>query len=213
MSFMNFFTVILLLATMSKGVGVVCAEEFKACYNACYNKSMGIYPLFKKYEIKNDCLYKTSDSENELLKIKKQLYFNVNVRVLNGDTYAFVKIKNGGVKSVYIWRGSLGSYGDELSKDFFNIINNETRMDYQGVSVNFGSHPYTIDDYILIVPQGQINNKIKLNAYYDFMPGKNKYIIGTRSIPVLYEPVIGRGYAKEAFWVRSNNEEFSLGAY
>ncbi|EOC1310927.1 hypothetical protein ACI09E_004200, partial [Cronobacter dublinensis] len=62
-------------------------------------------------------------------------------------------------------------------------------------------------------PQGQINNKIKLNAYYDFMPGKNKYIIGTRSIPVLYEPVIGRGYAKEAFWVRSNNEEFSLGAY
>ncbi len=70
MSFMNFFTVILLLATMSKGVGVVCAEEFKACYNACYNKSMGIYPLFKKYGIKNDCLYKTSDSENELLKIK-----------------------------------------------------------------------------------------------------------------------------------------------
>ncbi len=118
MSFMNFFTVILLLAAMSKGVGVVCAEEFKACYNACYNKSMGIYPLFKKYGIKNDCLYKTSDSENELLKIKKQLYFNVNVRVLNGDTYAFIKIKNGGVKSVYIWRGSLGSYGDELSKDF-----------------------------------------------------------------------------------------------
>ncbi|MDI6478643.1 hypothetical protein [Cronobacter dublinensis] len=213
MSFMNFFTVILLLTTMSKGVGVVCSEEFKACYNSCYNKSMRIYPLFKKYGIKNDCLYKTSDSENELLKIKKQLYFNVNVRVLNGDTYAFVKIKNGGVKNVYIWRGSLGSYGDELSKDFFNIINNETRMDYQGVSVNFGSHPYTIDDYILIVPQGQINNKIKLNAYYDFMSGKHKYIIGTRSMPVLYEPVIGRGYAKEAFWVRSNNEEFSLGAY
>ena len=91
---------------------------------------------------------------------------------------------------------------------FFNIISNDIRMDYHGFRVNFGAESESLSDYICLLPGEEINEKIKLNVYYQLLPGAHQYIIGTVYVPFIYKPGTGYYYFSEgtAFWLRSNRE-------
>lgn len=184
------------------------AREFQVCYTSGYNKSNGVYSVADKYGVAKRCLYEESDVENELLKVEKKVVFNMSVKVFERNVYAFINIKNLASKEIYIWKGDLFSLGNELSGDFFNIISNDIRMDYHGFKVNFGAGPESTSDYIRLVPGEEINESIKLNAYYQFLPGEHQYTIGTAYVPYTYIPGTGDYYFSEetAFWIRSNRE-------
>nr|WP_159464226.1 hypothetical protein [Scandinavium goeteborgense] len=102
------------------------------------------------------------------------------------------------------------SFGNELAGDLFNIIIDEVRLDYQGIWVNLGSHPTSVNDYVRILPKSEVTQNIKLNVYYNFMPGNHAYSIGTVSIPVLLKPVTDKDYDNDAIWIRSNVVNFSV---
>lgn len=188
------------------GGNVAYSNECNFNYLSEYNKKEGVYLLKEKYGKDQRCVYEESDSDNALLKIAKKIDFNITIHISEGEVYSDVNIKNLSVKGVYIWRGDLYSYGNQLSGDFFNIITDTIRLQYLGAKVNFGASPELVSDYIVIAPGEEVNERIKLNAYYQFLPGNHRYDIGTVYIACTYTPGVRDGYLSESmgFWIRSN---------
>ena len=184
------------------------SKEGAVCYKAGYNKKEGVFSLKDKYGKEQRCVYEESDQENALLKVSKKVNFDILINVSEGDVYSDIKIKNFDVRKIYIWRGDLYSFGNQLSGDFFNIITDAIRLQYLGVKVNFGAAPEDVSDYIVVAPGEEVNERIKLNSYYQFLPGEHQYDIGTVYIACGYTPRINGDYLSTNmdFWIRSNRK-------
>lgn len=187
---------------------VTYSKEGTVCYKAGYNKKEGVFSLKDKYGKEQRCVYEESDQANAFLKVAKKINFDILINVSEGNVYSDIKIKNLDVRDVYIWRGDLYSFGNQLSGDFFNIITDAVRLQYLGFKVNFGAAPEDVSDYIVVAPGKEVNERIKLNSYYQFLPGEHQYDIGTVYIACDYTPEFRGGYlaTNTAFWIRSNRK-------
>nr|WP_159464224.1 hypothetical protein [Scandinavium goeteborgense] len=179
------------------------AKEGSLCYKSAFNKPAGIYPMEDNYGVESVCLYK--DLESEKVKLENKIDFNITVKAIQRDLYAFITLKNNGNKDLFIWMGMKRFSDEVLSGDFFNIVSAGVRLDYLGVVYNFGRFPESTDDYVALPPGHQIDGAIKLNEYYQFLPGVHDYDIGTAYVLLTHEPVTGKWFSPdESFTVRSN---------
>lgn len=203
--------IVFFLMNLSEG-SMAYSKEGNVCYTSGYNKGEGVYSLKNKYDEDERCVYDESDSEIDQLKNSKRIDFDMSVNVSGGQVYSDIKIKNLDVKKIYIWRGNLYSFGNQLSGDFFNVITDSIRLQYLGIKVNFGAGPDAVSDYIVINPGEEIDERIKLNSYYQFLPGEHQYDIGTVYIACTYTPGTGDEYLSPdtAFWVRSNRKSIVI---
>ncbi|EKM0666825.1 hypothetical protein RBA25_004355 [Cronobacter turicensis] len=181
-------------------------------YNQRYNKRESFHSVFKVVGGGEKYAYNPNDSQNETIKRQEGVLFELTIKNVMNDVYAYVSIKNDGEKSIYTWKGDLYSFKNQLSGDFFNVISEKTRMDYLGIKVNFGSAPDYLEDYIEISPGAELREKIKLNGYYHFLPGQHFYDIGTVTIPFMRSPKVGKNYLTpdNFFLARSNRVILSV---
>ena len=198
-------------------VNILCvseaySKECKFYHLAEYNKKEGVYFLKDKYDEGQFCIYEESEATSASLKTAKNIYFDIAITTSKGKVFSEIKIKNSDIKTVYIWRGDLYSFGNQLSGDFFNIVTDSIRLKYLGPKVNFGAGPELVSDYIAIAPGEEIFERITLNSYYQFMPGEHLYDIGTVYMACTYTPGTGDEYltTDTAFWIRSNRSKILI---
>ncbi|EPT8895576.1 hypothetical protein [Cronobacter dublinensis] len=55
---------------------------------------------------------------NASLNTAKNIYFDIAITSSKGKVFSEIKIKNSDIKTVYIWRGDLYSFGNQLSGGF-----------------------------------------------------------------------------------------------
>ncbi|ELQ6126427.1 hypothetical protein R2255_003440 [Cronobacter dublinensis] len=105
-------------------VNILCVSEAysKECrffHLAGHTKKEGVYFLKDKYDEGQFCIYEESEATNASLKTAKNIYFNISIATSKGKVFSEIKIKNSDIKTAYIWRGDLYSFGNQLSGDFF----------------------------------------------------------------------------------------------
>lgn len=206
-----FYAVFIMILTTFGGGGMASGNEGDGCYTSGYNKNDGVYSLIERRGVEKRCVYEGSDVENDRLKILHGIVFETSIHESNGELYALISLRNNGLKVLYLWKAFFMPYGGELSGDFFNVMSNNIKMDYLGIKVNFGHFPESLDDFIEVPPGGQVNERIHLNEYYQLLPQKRVYDIGTNFISLSYKPVTGKGfYSSGLIGVRSNRVTASL---
>ncbi|WP_105665800.1 hypothetical protein [Cronobacter dublinensis] len=203
---MPFHLLIIMVSVMVYG-----KDEF-GCYNKRFNKSKGLYSYSEWAVNAKDCLYEESDEENEKTLASNFVQLNLAIKVHGNDLFAVINLKNNSDKDIYIWKGQMLALKDQLSGDFFNILCDGIKMDYLGSKVNFGSKPDSISDYISIAPEAIFQERIRLNGYYQFLPGKHVCNIGTKYFPVTHFAAIGSEYKSPdpSLWIRSTRVEVSI---
>lgn len=142
-------------------------------------------------EIKKINNHDTSINNQAFTDNYKNPKVNINGEVSENHVIVFISLTNTSKKKMVIPKKNMSSDG-WLAGSIFSIKYKCVSLDYLGPLVNFGSIYTYPDDYIIIAPGETFHDRVFLDEYYHFIPGKLDYEIEVLAIPFSFSPELTR---------------------
>lgn len=154
-----------------------------------YGGKVNIRP--EVYALNNDIVYNAAESYmNEPDEDMPNFADNVSVfmtaKLDDNHVIANVIINNDSDTTIYIPKKNIPNNGG-IAGPNFKIHSECIYLDYLGPLVNFGGHYTHSSDYVTIGSGGSFSERIFLDQYFHFLPGRHNYIIEIPFIPISFK--------------------------